>query len=386
MRREACVLGWLALVAGCATPSGGAAPAAEDPHAKHGAHAGHAGHAHHGNQNDGTYAYPGATRKRASGVAFYALGGSSVSLKPSNTTFRITRVLPLPDGFVGHLAYDAKGGRLWLVSYGPPANTRGPSTLYELDPATGRVLAQKALPFKGEFGAPLYRDGHLYLGIYHQRAIYQIAVDDRARLGEIVRTIQISSLNEMNLSAHKEKVFRYPFFAFSALVGLPDGKLLTHSEELGELVTLDAETGKALRQVGTQPSLEGLCAVPGPNGETLLMGNTNPHEYEMRAYMRKFLFRGEASAAPMASAPAVEETGVIWMLVDPESGEVLSSIWHAPSRAKSGDAALIKHEKVPDTPYGRYELFALGQEGLLTIEWIPSNVAWSVIDRGTPPQ
>ena len=319
----------------------------------------------------------------AEGVAYYATGGSQRHLQPLSEVFRIVRVQPAPDGFVGHLAYDGSSGRLWLLSFGPPANTRGASTLYEIDPSSGRLLAQKEMPFRGEFGAPLYLDGHLYVGIYHQRRIHQIAVADRAQMGRVVRTLELASINELDLSGHKDDVFRYPFFTFSSLVATPDGKLLTHSDDLGEFLTLDPQSGRVLRQVRTQPSLEGLSAAPGPKGEFLVLGNANPREFALKSYLRKFLFRGAQAAPPLTSDAPVEETGVTWMLLDPATGEVLSSIWHAPSRAMAKSIALVSHEKVAGTPYGRFRFLTLGREGILTVEWTPGTGAWSVIDRSS---
>jgi hypothetical protein len=325
-------------------------------------------------------------RAGAGGVAYYAIGNSATALKPLNETFKIVRVMPVPDGFVGHIAYDRDSRRLWLVSYGPPANTRSQSTLYEVEPSSGKILAQKALPFLGEFGAPLHRDGYLYVGVYHERKIYRVVVGDRARLGHIDGAIDVASINELDLRAYKDKVFRYPFFTFSALADTPDGKLLTHSDDLSQFITLDAETGRVLKQVATQPSVAGLASVQGLEGQPLVLGNSNPREFAMTLQMRQWLFRGSATAAPMASDAPVEETGVNWMLLDPQSGEVLSSIWHAPSRAKASGIALIRHDRVEGSLYGRYVFFALGHEGILTIEWTPSNLAWSVIDRGNSPQ
>ena len=45
---------------------------------------------------------------------------------------KVRRVLVAPPGFKGTVTYDAASGRLFLVSFGPPANVRGKSTLYEL--------------------------------------------------------------------------------------------------------------------------------------------------------------------------------------------------------------------------------------------------------------
>src|SRR6187431_1773456 len=57
----------------------------------------------------------------------------------------IKRAINVPDHFVGNATYDPASGRLWLVAFGPPFNTHGRSKLYELDFASGRVLAEAEL-------------------------------------------------------------------------------------------------------------------------------------------------------------------------------------------------------------------------------------------------
>jgi hypothetical protein len=244
---------------------------------------------------------------------------------------------------------------------------------------------EKTLPLKGEFGGPVLYQGALYQGVYHERKLFKIAIDGPHE-GEVVATYPIPPLSALDLSAHRSEVFRFPFFVFSALAALPGSLLVTHSEDLGELIVLDAKSGKLVRQVPTQPSLAGLAAVPGPDGRTLLLANANPREFALRSYLRRFLFRGGAPADPMGADAAVEETGVAWMLVDPESGEVLSSTWRSPPRAQAGSVSLVRHVPEAGKPYGRLTFLAIGKEGLLTVEWAPSRFASSIIGRRDNPQ
>jgi hypothetical protein len=321
----------------------------------------------------------------ATETAHYLMGASSAAGADLDDEYKVTASVPLPEGFVGHLAYQPSRDRLWLISYGPPAATRRPCSFFELERRTGRVLVEKPLPFQGEFGAPAFLDGFLYQGIYHQRKIYKIAVDG-PKAGEVVDTATVPPLAALDLSAHKDKTFRFPFFMFSALAVTPGPRFVTHSEDLGELVTLEPRSAKVLQQVPTQPSLAGLAAVPGPGGRTLLLANASPREFAMRNYQRRFLFRGGAPPAPMTATGDPEENGVIWMLLDPASGEVLASTWRSPSRAAAGSVALLKIVPEDGKPYGRMTFLALGKEGLLTIEWAPSNFASSSIGTRDNPQ
>jgi hypothetical protein len=366
------------VVASCAAapPKPSPPPAESIPAADaHEHHAKHKARAHHSARMN----YATATQ-----TANYLLGASGAGGNPEDE-FKVTASVPLPEGFVGNLAYDPAKDRLWLISHGPPASTRRPSTFFELDRHTGRVLVEKPLLFKGEFGAPALLDGFLYQGIYHQRKIHKIAVDG-PRAGEVVDTIEVPPLSALDLRAHKNQTFRFPFFIFSALAVLPGPELVTHSEDLGELVVLDPRTAAIVRQVSTQPSLAGLAAVPGPGGRTLLLANANPREFAMRDYQRSFLFRGAAPAPPMTATGDPEENGINWLLVDPESGEVLASAWRSPPRAAAGAVALVKIAPEDGKPYGRMTFLALGKEGLLTVEWAPSSFASSSIGTRANPQ
>ena len=372
----------LLMLAGCATasptPTPSPPPVESMPAADaHDEHARHMARAYHNSRMN----YATATE-----TAHYLLGASAATAGDSlDDEFKVTASVPLPEGFVGNLAYQPSKDRLWLISYGPPAATRRPCSFFELERRTGRVLVEKPLPFQGEFGAPAFLDGFLYQGIYHQRKLYKIAVDG-PKAGEVVDTVAVPPLAALDLSAHKDQTFRFPFFIFSALAVMPGPLFVTHSEDLGELVTMDPRSGKVLRQVPTQPSLSGLAAVPGPGGRTLLLANASPREFAMRSYLRRFLFRGGAPAPPMTASGDPEDDGVIWLLLDPESGEVLASTWRSPPRAAAGSMALVKIVPEAGKPYGRMTFLALGKEGLLTIEWAPSSFASSSIGRRDNPQ
>ena len=375
------------LLAGCATASPTPTPTPTPPPAEsmpapdaHDEHARHTARAYHNaRMNYGTATQTSHYLLGASGAAGGSAGGSL------DDEFKVTTSVPLPEGFVGNLAYQPSSDRLWLISYGPPAATRRACTFFELDRRTGRVIVEKPLPFQGEFGAPALLDGFLYQGVYHQRKIYKIAVDG-PRAGEVVDTVEVPPLAALDLSAHRSETFRFPFFIFSALAVMPGPLLVTHSEDLGELITLDPRTGKVMRQVPTQPSLSGLAPVPGPGGRTVLLANASPREFAMRNYLRRFLFRGGAPAPPMTATGDPEENGVNWMVLDPGSGEVLASAWRSPPRAAAGSVALVNSVPEEGKPYGRMTFLALGKEGLLTIEWAPSSFASSSIGRRDNPQ
>src|SRR5215467_14414431 len=187
--------------------------------------------------------------------------------------FKFKRSLPLPDGFIGNIAFDGASGRLWLVSLGPPTNTKGPSTLYEIDPNDGKVLAQAAMPFKGDFGEPVFYDGYLYQGIFHESKIYKINVADRTKIGKIDKVIPVPTLIDLKLG---DEAHSYPFIEFGGLTLTPDHNLIFHADDVGELITIDRETGRLLARVRSLKALGGISATVGPNGAFLVLGNSDP--------------------------------------------------------------------------------------------------------------
>src|SRR5207253_11412184 len=108
----------------------------------------------------------------------------------------------------------------------------------------------------------------------------------------------------------------------------------------------------------------GITAVKGAKEDLLVIGNSDP--------------RGGYCA--LSYAPALsrspEQRDISWALLDGQTGEVLASIRTQNSRADASTVSLIKQEKIPNSPYGRYTFFATGGEGVLVIEWAPQKNAY----------
>ena len=276
--------------------------------------------------------------------------------------FKVLRVLQPPKGFIGNIAYDVASNRLWLVSIGPPTNTKGPSMVYEVDPADGRVLAQAELPFKGDFGEPVYIDGYLYQGVFHESKMYKIVAGDRANLGKIVQTIPLPTLNDLKLV---DEAHSFPFIEFGGVAVTPDKNIMIHADDVGELITIDKETGKILRRAKTIKAMGGIEGAVGPKGDFLVVGNSDP--------------RGGycALSYPPTLSRSPEQKDISWALLDAASGEVLASIRTQNSRAYASTVSLMKYEKaVPKAPYGRFTVLAMGEEGILVVEWAPTKDAY----------
>ena len=297
----------------------------------------------------------------------------------SRAEFKVLRSFSPPEGFIGNLTYDQKSGRLWLVSLGPPANTKGPSTIYEVDPADGRVLARAELPFKGVFGSPVYIDGYLYQGVFHESKMYKIVAGDRANLGKIVQTIPLPMLNDLKLT--NEEIYKFPFIEFLGVAVTPDKNILIHAADLGEFITLDRETGKVLSRVRTLKGLGGISGVPAVNNEFLILGNYDAEDAAGKAKVRRFVFRAPHPIIPTKRtvvaiyAWRAEDKIVSWVVLDAKTGNPLASIDIPHSPVHASGTALIKHENVAGTPYGRFTFLAAGMDGILTIEWTPSNIS-----------
>lgn len=274
-------------------------------------------------------------------------------------SFKVVKTFAPPKGFLGNLTYDRESRRLWLVSLGPPTNTAGPSTVYELDPDTGRVLAQAALPLSGDFGEPVYIDGHLYQGVFHESKMYKIAAGDRSQLGRIVSVIPLPTLNDLKLGDEAHPV---PYIEFGGVTVTPDRNLLIHADDVGELITLERETGRIMSRVRTLKAMGGIAGV-ATGGEYLLLGNSDP--------------RGGYCALsfppPLSRTP--DQKDISWALLDPRTGEVLASIRTQNSPAYASTVELMDHEAVPGT-FGRLRFLATGEDGILTVEWTPSRNAY----------
>lgn len=275
--------------------------------------------------------------------------------------FNVVRTFAPPEGFLGNLAYDANRGRLWAVSVGPPTNQRGPSVLYELDPLTGRVLSQAVMPFKGDLSEPVYVDGFLYQPVFHESKVYKVAVDGPEPFGRIVKTIPLPTLNDLKLGDEAHPV---PFIEFGGVTTTPEKNLLIHADDVGELITLERETGRILSRVRTLKALGGITGVLTADGRFLVLGNSDP--------------RGGycALSYPPALSRMPDQKDISWALLDPTTGEVLASIRTQNSRAYASTVELIRHEPIPGRPFGRMTFAATGEEGILVLEWAPEAGAF----------
>lgn len=269
--------------------------------------------------------------------------------------FKVVKTIRPPENFLGNLTYDMESGRLWLISLGAPANTKTPSTLYELDINDGRILAQKEMPFRGDFGDPVFIDGFLYQGIFHESKMYKISTE-KETFGNIVTVLPLPTLNDLNLVDESHPL---PFIEFGGVGVTPDKKIILHADDVGEFITVDPQTGKMLNRVRTLKALGGLDAVAGPKGETLVIANSDP--------------RGGycALSFPPSISRTPEQKDVSWALLNGKTGEVVASIRTQNSRAYAGTVSLMKHETVNGTPFGRFTFLATGEEGILQIEWTP---------------
>ena len=297
---------------------------------------------------------------------------SRVDLTADQHDFRVKSVTRPPDGFIGNLAYDRESGRLWLISFGPPANTRGSSTLYEYDLESGKVLAQAKMPFVGEFAAPVYIDGFLYLGVPFESKLYKIVAGDRANLGQIVKTIPLPTL--VDLSPLGEDVYRFPFIEFRAATVTPDKNILIHASALGEFITLDEETGKVISRVKTLNGVDGIAGVPDMSDGFLVLSNVDPADASLRKEMRTFLFRSAHGVIP-PSTRRPDEKAILWSLLDAKTGNALASIERPKSATYASSTAYVKHEAVPGAPYGRFTFLLASEDEILTLEWTPRSGA-----------
>jgi hypothetical protein len=270
--------------------------------------------------------------------------------------FKFNRSVPMPEGFIGNLAFDAESGRLWLVSLGPPTNTKGPSTVYEVDPKDGKILAQATLPFKGDFGEPVFYNGYLYQGIFHESKVYKIVAGDRANLGKIEKTIALPTLIDLKLG---DEAHSYPFIEFGGLTLTPDKNLMFHADDVGELITVERESGKLLSRSRTIKALGGIAGITGPNGEFLVLGNSDP--------------RGGycALSYPPSLSRSPEQKDISWALLDGKTGDVLASIRTQNSRAYASTVKIVKREDVAGSPYGKFTFLATGEDGIIELEWTP---------------
>jgi len=279
--------------------------------------------------------------------------------------FQILRLLDAPSEAPGHLAYDPESNRLWMVTMGPPANTSGPSRLYEIDPVDGRVRATAQLPFLGEFGMPSFLDGRLFLIVHHESTMYEISVAADT-FGEIVKETALPTVNEVGHDG--EEPLRFPFIAFKGLTHAGDGSLIAHAQDLGEFFRLDPKTGQAGERVRTLRSLAGISATSGPNGELLVIATSDPIKAAFEYHVRRYMFRASHGIVP---AVRYGKKAIHWVLLDGRSGETLASIRRLEPRIEASSVALVGRKDVEGARYGRFEFWATGSEGLFLAQWTP---------------
>jgi hypothetical protein len=267
---------------------------------------------------------------------------------------KVLRSFAPPSGFIGNMAYDTVSNRLWLVSLGPPTNSTGQSMLYELDPTTGRVLRQASLPLRGDLAEPVYLNGHLYQGAYHESRLYKINTAIGANFGKIDAVIKLPTINDLKLVNERHQ---YPFIEFGGVTVTPENKLMIHADDVGEYITIDPVTGDLLNRVRTIKAMGGIEGTKDKQGRFLVVGNSDP--------------RGGycALSYPPSVSRSPRQKDISWALTDGRTGEVLASRREQNSKAYASTLALRRHDEVPGTPYGRFTLFALGEDGILEIEW-----------------
>jgi hypothetical protein len=290
-----------------------------------------------------------------------------------NHPFEIKQVLGTPSEFVGTLAYDAAGRRLLLTSFGPPANTKGPSFLYDLDPSTGAVRARARLPLLGEFAAGALLGGLLYHVVPYQSTLYGIDVGSE-RFGAVVKSLRLPALNDL---AHDDDVYRFPYIAFTGAAATPDGRLILYAADLGELMTVDPRTGECQRRVRTTKGLSAIATLPSSEGRHLLLGSFDPVDSSFRHESRRYMFRSAHGILPLETVRAEGNYGnpgqrtVAWVVLDPETGEVLSAASAESTRLHAGSLAVLDREGAVGARYGRVTAFTTGDEGVLKVSWTP---------------
>jgi hypothetical protein len=287
------------------------------------------------------------------------------------------RTLPAPAGFAGHFASDAESGRLWLISYGPPANKLGPSKLSELDPATGKVLVEAELPLLGGFGPPVAGGGYLYQPVNFESKIYKIAVGNPQRFGVIEGTLPIPMVSDLRPGAGGpgSEPLKFPWLEVSGIAIAADGNLVLHAGDLGELITISKDTGRVLKRTPTMKGLGGISGVRTDDGKYYLLANLDPDDAAARDKARRFDLRApevvpwKRSKVTLFSHRA-DSKHVMWILVDGESGEPLASVEDEASPAFASGTTVAEFRPL-EGAYGRFTFLAMGPAGILTMRWSP---------------
>lgn len=276
-------------------------------------------------------------------------------------SLKVIATLRPPDGFIGNMTYDAANDRLYLVSLGRPTNPNK-SSIYQMDATSGKITAQAALPLIGDFGDPVYIDGHVYQPVYHESKIYKIDVSSGEQFGKVVKEIPLPTHADLNLT---DESHPYPFIEFGGAGVTKDKKIIFHADDVGEFITVEPETGKIISRVRTIKALGGLESVAANNRE-LVIANSDP--------------RGGycALSFPPALSRTPEQKDISWALLDARSGEVLASMRTQNSRAYAASVALKSYAPAAKGAknYGRFTFFAFGEEGILAMEWNPTHDAY----------
>lgn len=296
-------------------------------------------------------------------------------VETQSDSLEVTKISRLPNQFVGNVIYSPEVNRLWLLSFGPPANTKGPSVLYELDPTNGKEIARATMPFLGEFGTPTYIDNVLYVGIPYESKIYKVSLEKDA-FGKMMGTLAVPGLTELKLNAPDEP-YRFPFLNFTSVASSAEKNLILVADDTGYLVHIDKETGEILKKISTIKGLDGAITVSHGENVNFIIGNQDPETVLLKTESRRFMFRARHGFTPpyaIRTETPCSRYGVRdinWVVLDAGTGEVLSSTFQACSRAAAGSLSLIKHESIEGTRYGKFTFYGIGDEGLVTVEWIP---------------
>ncbi len=294
--------------------------------------------------------------------------------------FQLKRVVTLPEGFRGNVAFDRESARLFLISHGPPANSKGPSTLYELDRQTGRAIRRRVLPFLGELPGTVVIGGVLFVGVPFESKVYKVELTETAEFGAILGTLRIPDLTELG-PTDKDDVFRFPFLGFQQLAAAEGGDLLVYSDALGSLLSLSIKDGSLVRRIDAAKGLMGLAHASENGSAPLLIANSNPSIVQYEREARRFQYRADHGSAAQIRYGAKE---VLWMLLDASSGIVLASHDDPDSRIDAGTIAWTGHATREGSRYGKLSFYAVGQEGLFEVEWTPGGSTAGAPAAGEP--
>jgi len=287
--------------------------------------------------------------------------------------------LAVPTGFEGHMAYDAVSKRIWLISYGPPARKSGPCEVMELDPADGTVLEKAELPLLGGFGPPVAAGGYLYQPVNFESRIYKIRVGDRKHFGEIEGFIPIPTVTDLAAAvpaAGRERL-KFPWLEVSGIAVAPNGDLILHAGDLGELITIDRATGRVLKRTPTMKGLGGIAGAPDSSGRFYVLANLDPDDAAARDKARRFDLRApeavpwKRSKVTLFSHRAGQKE-VYWVLLDGESGEPLASVDDMDSPAFASGVSISEFHAVGNG-YGQLTFLAMGPGGIVTMTWNPDR-------------